>query len=167
MYIHICNLCEVILLLSGTIKFTTKNQSQPVWTSFFWVVDRLGPVFKGLVVVLEYLKWSRPVVVASCLILKEKKTGLNWTCKHYSSWKASYIVHLQPCPSDCNRWKKKRQGFAGPSTPDTPTDLKNISWPSLFHKIYSKAMPAQKYIHTPFHSQNIFQISWLFMSKYT
>ena len=33
--IHICNLCEVILLLFGTINFTTKDWSQPVWTSFF------------------------------------------------------------------------------------------------------------------------------------
>ena len=73
--IHICNLCEVILPLFGTINFTTKGQSQPVWTGFFWVVDRLGPVFKGPVAVPEYLKWSRPVAVASCLVLREK----NWT----------------------------------------------------------------------------------------
>ena len=72
---HICNLREVILLLFGTINFTTKNRSQPVWTSFFWVVDRLGPVFKGPVAVPEYLKRSRPVAVASCLVLREK----NWT----------------------------------------------------------------------------------------
>ena len=73
-YIHICTLCEVILLFFGTINFTTKNQSQPVWTVFFRVVDRLGPVFKGPVAVPEYLKWSRLVVVASCLVLR----GKNW-----------------------------------------------------------------------------------------
>ena len=73
--IHICNLCEVILLLFGTINFTTKNWSQLVWTRFFQVVDRLGPGFKGPVAVPEYLKRSRPVAVASCLVLR----GKNWT----------------------------------------------------------------------------------------
>ena len=80
--IHICNLREVILFLFGTIKFTTKtghNQSGPV---FFHIVDRLGPVFKGPVAVTEYLKRSRLVAVASCLVLREK-TRLNWTQKHY------------------------------------------------------------------------------------
>ena len=80
--IHIYNLHEIILFLFGTINFTTNDQPQPVWTGFFHVVDRLGPVFKGPVAVPEYLKWSRPVVVASCLVLR-KKTGLNWTRKHY------------------------------------------------------------------------------------
>ena len=74
-YIYVCNACEVILFLFGTINFTTKDQLQLVWTGFFCVVDRLGPVFKGLVAVPEYLKWSRPVAVASCLLLREK----NWT----------------------------------------------------------------------------------------
>ena len=83
-YIHVCSLREVILFLFGTINFTTKNRSQLVWTSFFWVVDRLGPVFKGLVAVPEYLKLSRPVAVASCLVLR-KKNRLNWTWKHYLS----------------------------------------------------------------------------------
>ena len=73
--IHICNLREEILLLFDTINFTTKNRSQPVWTGFFRVVDRLGPVFKGPVAVPKYLKWSRPVAVASCLVLR----GKNWT----------------------------------------------------------------------------------------
>ena len=73
--IHICNLREVILLLFGTINFTTKNRSQPVWTSYFRVVDQLGPVFKGPVAVPEYLKRSKPVAVASCLVLR----GKNWT----------------------------------------------------------------------------------------
>ena len=73
--IHICNLCEVILVLFGTINFTTKNRSQPVWTGFFQVVDPLGPVFKSPVAVPEYLKRSRLVAVASCLVLREK----NWT----------------------------------------------------------------------------------------
>ena len=68
--IHICNLHEVILLLFGTINFTTKDQLRPVWTVFFPVVDRLGPVFKGPVAVPEYLKRSRPVAVASCLVLR-------------------------------------------------------------------------------------------------
>ena len=73
--IHLCNLREVILVLSGIINFTTKNRLQLVWTSFFPVVDRLGPVFKGQVAVPEYLKRSRPVAVASCLVLRSK----NWT----------------------------------------------------------------------------------------
>ena len=73
--IHLCNLREVILPLFGTINFTTKDQLQPVWTGFFRVVDRLGPVFKGPVAVPEYLKRSRPVAVASCLVLR----GKNWT----------------------------------------------------------------------------------------
>ena len=76
--INICSLREVILLLFGTINFTTKNRSQLVWTGFFPVVDRLGPVFKGPVAVAEYLKRSRLVAVASCLVLR-KKTELNWT----------------------------------------------------------------------------------------
>ena len=74
-FIHICNLCEVILFLSGTINFTTKDQLQLVWTSFFRVVDRLGLVFNGPVAVPEYLQWSRPASVASCLLLR-KKTAL-------------------------------------------------------------------------------------------
>ena len=74
-------LCNVILFLFGTINCTTKDQSQPVWTDFFHVVDWLGPVFKGPVAAPEYLNWSRSVVVASCLVL-EKKTGLNRTFKH-------------------------------------------------------------------------------------
>ena len=76
--IHVCNLREVILFSFGTINFTTKDWSQPVWTGFFQVVDRLGPVFKGPVAVPEYLKRSRLVAVASCLVLREK-TELNWT----------------------------------------------------------------------------------------
>ena len=68
--IHICNLHEVILLLFGTINFAKKNRSQPVWTGFFPVVDRLGPVFKGPVAVPDYLERSRPVAVASCLVLR-------------------------------------------------------------------------------------------------
>ena len=80
--IHICNLCEVTLFLFSTINFTTKNRLQLVWTGFFRVVDRLGLVFKGLIAVPEYLKWSRLVAVASCLVLK-KKTELKWTQKHH------------------------------------------------------------------------------------
>ena len=68
--IHICNLHEVILLLFGTINFTTKTRSQPVWTGFFPVVDRLGPVFKSPVAVPEYLERSRLVAVANCLVLR-------------------------------------------------------------------------------------------------
>ena len=75
MFIYLCNAREVILFLFGTINFTTKDQLQLVWTGLFCVVDRLGPVFKGPVAVPEYLKQSRPVVVASCLVLREK----NWT----------------------------------------------------------------------------------------
>ena len=69
-YIYVCNACKVILFLFGTMNFTTKGQLQLVWTSFFWVVDQLGPVFKG------------PVAVANCLVFRDK-TGLNWTRKHY------------------------------------------------------------------------------------
>ena len=38
--IYVCNACEVILFLFGTINFTTKDRSQPVWTGFFRIVDR-------------------------------------------------------------------------------------------------------------------------------
>ena len=39
--IYECNVCEVILVLFGTINFTTKDWSQLVWTSFFRIVDWL------------------------------------------------------------------------------------------------------------------------------
>ena len=94
--IHLCNLHEVILLLFGTINFTTKNRSQPVWTSFFLVVDRLGPVFKGTVGVPEYLERSRPVAVASCLVLREKKldlTGLENTICAFVCCVKSWNMH--------------------------------------------------------------------------
>ena len=68
--IYVCNVCEVIIFLFVTMNFTTKGQLQPVWTGFFRIVDRLGPVFKGPVAVPQYLNWSRPVAVASCLVLK-------------------------------------------------------------------------------------------------
>jgi len=42
--------------------------------------------------------------------------------------------------------KKNPKFFSENRTPDTPTGQKNISLPHLFYKIYSKAMPAQKYI---------------------
>ena len=75
-YIYVCSACELILFLFGTINFTTKDQLQRVWTGFFCVVDRLGLVFKGPVAVPEYLKWSRLVAVASCLVLRGKKMDL-------------------------------------------------------------------------------------------
>jgi len=62
------NVHEVIIFLFGTINFTTKDRSQPVWTGLFHIVDRLGPVFKGPVAVPQYMNRSRPVAVASCLI---------------------------------------------------------------------------------------------------
>jgi len=68
--IYVCNVHEVIIFLFGTINFTTKEQSQPVWTSFFRIVDRLGLVFKGPVAVPQYLNRSRLVAVASCLVLE-------------------------------------------------------------------------------------------------
>ena len=93
-------LCNVILFLFGTINCTTKDQSQPVWTDFFHVVDWLGPVFKGPVAAPEYLNWSRSVVVASCLVL-EKKTGLNWTLKHYLSVSSSPFISSSLCDLTC------------------------------------------------------------------
>ena len=71
--ICVCNAREITLVLFDIINFTTKAQSQPVWTGFFCIVDRIGPVFKGLVVVPEYLSWFRLVAVAICLILEKKK----------------------------------------------------------------------------------------------
>ena len=79
--INVCNAREVILVLFDTINLTTKDWSQPVWTSSFCTVDQLGSVFQSQVVVPEYLNRFRLVAVASCLIL-EKKTRLNWTQKH-------------------------------------------------------------------------------------
>jgi len=68
--IYVCNVREVMIFLFGTIKFTTKDWLQLVWTGFFRIVDRLGPVFKSPVAVPQYLNRSRPVAVASCLVLK-------------------------------------------------------------------------------------------------
>ena len=73
-----CNAAGVIFFLFGIIIFTTKDRLELIWTGFFRIVDQLGPVLKGPVAVPEYLNRSRPVAVASCLVL-EKKTGLNWT----------------------------------------------------------------------------------------
>ena len=85
-----------------------------VWTGFFWVVDRLGPVFKGPVAVPEYLKRSRLVAVASCLILREKKldlTGLENTKNKLSIFNqeacstellASLRQKRVQCPQDKN-----------------------------------------------------------------
>ena len=68
--IYVCNVHEVIIFLFGTINFTTKDWLQLVWIGLFRIVDRLGLVFKGPVAVPQYLNQSRPVAVASCLILK-------------------------------------------------------------------------------------------------
>ena len=102
--ICVCNAREVILFLFGTINFVTKDWLQPVWTAFFCVVDRLGPVFKDPVAVPEYLNWSRPVAVASCLILGRKKLDLMdsktlrsaflqtpWSCKFNTSLLPSFL----------------------------------------------------------------------------
>ena len=72
--IYVCNAHEVILSSFGTINFTTKDWLQPTGPVFFRVVDRLGPVFKGPVAVPKYLNRFRAVAVASCLILKKKRT---------------------------------------------------------------------------------------------
>jgi len=37
--IYVCNVCEVMIFLFGTINFTTKDWSQLVWTGFFHIVD--------------------------------------------------------------------------------------------------------------------------------
>ena len=87
--IYVCNAHEVILFLFGTINFTTKDQLQPVWTSFFCVVDRLGLVFKGPVAIPEYVKWSRPVAVASWKNFI-KHTFLSWI----SSLPFSVVIFL-------------------------------------------------------------------------
>ena len=97
--IYVCNALEVILVLFDTINFTTKDQSQPVWTSFFRVLDRLELVFKGPVAVPEDLNWFSLIVVASCLFL-EKKTGLNWTRKHYL---IEYYLELNLSSLQCCR----------------------------------------------------------------
>ena len=74
--IYVCNVHEVITFLFGIINFTTKDQSQLVWTGFFHIVDRLGPVFKGSVVVPQYLNRSRLVPVASFWSKKPDQTAL-------------------------------------------------------------------------------------------
>ena len=75
---YVCNAHEIILVLFGTINFTTKDRSQLVWTGFFRIVDRLGPVFKGPVAVPEYTNGidQLRLPVAS---FWGKKTGFNWT----------------------------------------------------------------------------------------
>ena len=55
-------------------------------------------------------------------------------------------MHPTALPEWLQHVQKNDKFFAGTRTLNTPTDQKNISLPHLFHKIYSKAMPAQKYI---------------------
>ena len=55
-------------------------------------------------------------------------------------------MHPIALPERLQQVQKITSFLAGTRTPDTPTDQKNISLPPLFHKIYPKAMPAQKYI---------------------
>ena len=74
----------------------------------------------------------------------------------------SSAMHPIALPKWLQQVQKMTSFFAGTRTPDTPTDQKNISLPHLFHKIYSKAMPAQKYIfkvwqwHLRVHSPKIY-----------
>ena len=73
--LYICNEHEVILFLFGTINLQQKTGCNQSGLVFFCIVDPLGLVFKGLVAVPKYLNRSRPVGVASCLVLGKK----NWT----------------------------------------------------------------------------------------
>ena len=114
--IYVCNAREVILVLFGTINFTTKDWLQPVWTGFFRVVDRLGLVFKGPVVVPEYLNQSQPVAVANCLVLGKKKpdvTGLEKTIgKVVFSWCVSAHSIGPTCPHSSSRTPPKEGSFS-------------------------------------------------------
>ena len=59
---------------------------------------------------------------------------------------AELTMHPTALPKWLQQVQKNNKFFARTRTPGTPTDQKNISLPTLIHKIYSKAMPAQKYI---------------------
>jgi hypothetical protein len=50
-FIYVCNVHEIIFRLLSTINFTIKDQLQLVQTSFFCVVDQLGLVPNGPVMV--------------------------------------------------------------------------------------------------------------------
>ena len=45
---YVSNAHEIIFFKFGTINFMTKDWSQLVWTSFFHIVDQLGPVRTSL-----------------------------------------------------------------------------------------------------------------------
>ena len=71
-------------------------------------------------------------------------------------------MHPIALPKWVQQVQKMTSLFARTRTPDTPTDQKNISLPHVFHKIYFKAMQAQKYIskvwqwHLRVHSPKIY-----------
>ena len=97
--IHICNLREVTLLLFGTINFTTKDQSQLVWTGFFglWTDwDRSLRVRLRSLNIWNGLDRLR-LPVAS---FWGEKTGLNWTWKHYQQMSQLATENFQNL---CNR----------------------------------------------------------------
>ena len=54
--------------------------------------------------------------------------------------------HPMALPKWLQQVQRNNKFFAGTRTPDTPSDQKNILLPLLFHKIYFKAIPAEKYI---------------------
>ena len=58
------------MYVPSVFAISQPNLNGIAWTGFFPVVDRLGPVFKGPVAVPKYLERSRPVAVASCLVLR-------------------------------------------------------------------------------------------------
>ena len=68
-----CTLANIVFILYK--KFYNKRPVATGLDRFFCIEDRLGPVFKGPVAVPKYLKLSRLVAVASCLVLR----GKNWT----------------------------------------------------------------------------------------
>ena len=78
--IYVCNSCEVILFLSGTINFTTTDRLQLVWTSFFSCCGLIRTGFMGQVAVPEWI--SPDQLQLPVFEKKKKKTSLNWTQKH-------------------------------------------------------------------------------------
>ena len=120
---------------------------------------------------LNFFLWNFPHFISIFYLLKHPFPYLE---VHSGPWKqcpmmspaVSTTAELTYAPYSPARviatCAKNDKFFAGTRTPNTPTDQKNIPLPHIFHKIYSKAMPAQKYIskmwqwHLRVHSPKIY-----------
>ena len=145
-----------ILSIFGNMHYTLKSLPNIITNS------EHPPLFLALKFPLFYHYFSftkAPISIFGSAQCPLKTVPNGVTSSEHHCW--AHLCTLQPCLSDCNMCKNDKF-FAGTRTPNTPTDQKNISLPHLFHKIYSKAMPAQKYIskvwqwHLRVHSPKIY-----------